>query len=82
MQEAVEATAEEASKKLNLNLHEKVGAGPPKQEPPLEAELHAYGITPEFADFVRTLNFRWAYLLLLRFAWLVRCLRTSAMPAC
>jgi hypothetical protein len=58
MQEAVEATAEEASKKLNLNLHEKVGAGPPTQEPPSEAELHAYGITPEFADFVRTLNFR------------------------
>ena len=55
----VEATAEEANKKLNLNLHDKVGAGPPKQAAPSPAELETFGVTPDFADFVRTLNYRW-----------------------
>ncbi|EFN60126.1 hypothetical protein CHLNCDRAFT_133492 [Chlorella variabilis] len=55
--EVVEASAEEASKKLNLNLHDKVGAGPPKQVPPSPAELDAFGITPDFAEFVRTINY-------------------------
>lgn len=58
LQEVVEASAEEASKKLNLNLHDKVGAGPPKQVPPSPAELDAFGITPDFAEFVRTINYR------------------------
>ncbi|KAI3429723.1 hypothetical protein D9Q98_010039 [Chlorella vulgaris] len=55
--EAVEATAEEASKKLNLNLHDKVGAGPATQNALPQAELEAFGITPEFGEFVRTLNY-------------------------
>ncbi len=58
LQEAVEATAEEASKKLNLNLHDKVGAGPATQNALPQAELEAFGITPEFGEFVRTLNYR------------------------
>ena len=57
-QEAVEATAEEASRKLGVNLHDKVGAGPGAPEPPSSTELEAYGITPDYAEFVRTLNYR------------------------
>ncbi|PSC74256.1 BSD domain containing [Micractinium conductrix] len=55
--EAVEATAEEASRKLGVNLHDKVGAGPGAPEPPSSTELEAYGITPDYAEFVRTLNY-------------------------
>lgn len=58
LQEVVEATAGEASKKLNLNLHDTVGTGDGKAQPPSEAELAAYGVTPDFAEFVRTLNYR------------------------
>lgn len=57
----VESTAEEASKKLNLNMYDKVGAGGSAAAPPSE-ELAAYGVTPEFAEFVRTLNYRWGVL--------------------
>jgi len=57
-QEVVEATAEEANRKLQLNLHDKVGAGG-KAAPPSPAELEAFGLTQEFADWVRTLNYRW-----------------------
>lgn len=58
-QEVVEATAEEANRKLQLNLHDKVGAGG-KAPPPSQAELEAFGLTQEFADWVHTLNYRWA----------------------
>ena len=56
----MEATAEEANRKLQLNLHDKVGAGG-KAPPPSQAELEAFGLTQEFADWVRTLNYRWAH---------------------
>ncbi|KAL4421629.1 hypothetical protein ABPG75_010920 [Micractinium tetrahymenae] len=55
--EVVEATAEEASKKLNLNMYDKVGAGGAAAAPPSAEELSAYGVTPEFAEFVHTLNY-------------------------
>jgi hypothetical protein len=58
-QEAVEATAEGAGRALGAGLHDKVGAGPGAAEPPSDAELEAFGITPSFAEFVRTLNYRW-----------------------
>lgn len=53
----MEATAEEANRKLNLNLHDKVGAGGTPR-PLSTAELDAFGLTPDFAEFVRTLNYR------------------------
>lgn len=59
-QEVVEATAEEANRKLQLNLHDKVGAGG-KAPPPSAAQLEAFGLTQEFADWVRTLNYRWVW---------------------
>lgn len=59
MQEVVESTAEEASKKLNLNIYDKVGAGGAATAPPSEDELAAYGLTPAFAEFVQTLDYRW-----------------------
>lgn len=58
VQEVVESTAEEASKKLNLNMYDKVGAGGGTTAPPSDEELTAYGVTPDFAEFVRTLNYR------------------------
>ncbi len=58
VQEVVESTAEEASKKLNLNMYDKVGAGGGTTAPTSDEELTAYGVTPDFAEFVRTLNYR------------------------
>ncbi|KAL4450215.1 hypothetical protein ABPG77_010884 [Micractinium sp. CCAP 211/92] len=55
--EVVESTAEEASKKLNLNMYDKVGAGGGTTAPTSDEELTAYGVTPDFAEFVRTLNY-------------------------
>ncbi|GAB4822589.1 hypothetical protein N2152v2_009635 [Parachlorella kessleri] len=58
MQEIAESTAGEAQKKLNdLNLHEKVGAGPPQQAALSQEELQYFGFTAEFQDFIRTLNY-------------------------
>ena len=62
LQEVMEATAEEAGKKLSLNLalHDKVGAGAPAAHAPASpAELEAFGITPDFEEWVRTLTYRW-----------------------
>lgn len=53
----MEATAEEANRKLNLNLHDKVGAGGHGAAPPPPEELAAFGLTPAFAEYVRTLNY-------------------------